>query len=198
MTQKIVIIGGGIAGISAAQSARETDSDARIHLVCGEKRLPYYRTRICEIFSGLSADKLTVRSFQWFNEKDIQVVNALVASINHKNKLVKFTDGSYLYYDNLIMATGARGNIPDCTGNDRDNVIALRFMSGVEKVKHFNGPVVIVGDGLLGLEAAWHLSRGGRSVVVIGRGKRLLSRQLDKEGSSFFLNIVEKWAFELP
>lgn len=192
MAQKIIVIGGGIAGLSAAQAAREADAEARIHLICGEKRLPYYRTRICEIFAGLDPDKLIVRNHQWFVETDIQVVNALVTSINHDNRQVKFSDGSYLYYDKLVLATGARGNIPEAKGNDRDNVVPLRFMSGIEKVEAYPGPVVIVGDGLLGMEAAWHLSRGGRSVVMIGRGDRLLSRQLDREGSIYFLSIVEK------
>lgn len=192
MARKIIIVGGGIAGLSAAQAAREADPEARIHLICGEKRLPYYRTRICEIFSGLAADKLIVRNHQWFVETDIQVVSALVTSINHESRQVKFSDGSYLFYDRLVLATGARGNIPEAAGNDRDNVVALRFMSGIEKVQSYPGPVVIVGDGLLGMEAAWHLSRSGRSVVMVGRGDRLLSRQLDREGSIYFLSVVEK------
>lgn len=190
--QKIVVIGGGIAGLSAAQAAREADAQARIHLICGEKRLPYYRTRICEIFSGLAAEKLVVRNFQWFTESDIQVVNAVATSVNHDNRMVKFSDGSYLYYDKLVIATGARGNVPEARGNDRENVIALRNLASIEKISQHAGPAVIVGDGLLGLEAAWHLSREGRSVVIIGRGDRLLAKQLDREGSIFFLSIVEK------
>ena len=62
MEQKIIIIGGGIAGLSAAQAARETDPGADIRLVCGEKRLPYYRTRICGLLSGDDPQKLPVRN----------------------------------------------------------------------------------------------------------------------------------------
>ena len=80
MADKIIIIGGGIAGLSAAQAARETDSEARIHLICGEKKLPYYRPRICEIFSGLDPDKLLVRNHQWFIDMNIEVVNGMVTS----------------------------------------------------------------------------------------------------------------------
>lgn len=192
MVQKIIVIGGGIAGLSAAQAARETDPAARIHLICGEKRLPYYRTRICEIFSGLDPDKLVVRNFQWFIDADIDVVMAFVTSVNSETRQVRFSDGSYLYYDKLIITTGANGNLPPARGNDSPNVVPLRKMADIGKIQSFTGPVVVVGDGLLGLEAAWHLSREGRSVVIVGRGDRLLSRQLDKEGSSFFLNIVEK------
>lgn len=189
---KIVIIGGGIAGLSAAQAARETDAAARIHLVCGEERLPYYRPRICEIFAGLDPAKLTVRSHQWFIDNRIEVVFGRVTSVSGAQKQVKFADGSYLGYDALVIATGAKGNVPDARGNDAENVLPLRFLADIERIRKIEGPTVIVGDGLLGLEAAWQLSRAGREVAVIGRGDRLLSRQLDKEGSVFFLGIVEQ------
>jgi len=81
---KIIVVGGGTAGLSAAQAARETDAEARIHLVCGEKILPYYRPRICELFSGLPADKLTVRNYQWFTDNNIEVINALTILITDR------------------------------------------------------------------------------------------------------------------
>lgn len=115
MVQKIIVIGGGIAGLSAAQAARETDPAARIHLICGEKRLPYYRTRICEIFSGLDPDKLVVRNFQWFIDADIDVVMAFVTSVNSETRQVRFSDGSYLYYDKLIITTAAGKRFPPLT-----------------------------------------------------------------------------------
>ena len=189
--KRIIIIGGGIAGLSAAQAARETDPEARIHLICEEKTLPYYRLRICELFSGADAAKLAVHNHQWFTSNNIEVLMSKATSINSAQKQVIFADGSYLFYDKLIIATGAKGNVPEAEGNDRANVRALRFLSDVEHINNIPGPAVIVGDGLLGLEAAWHLSRGGRDVVIIGRGDRLLPRQLDKEGSIFFLRLVE-------
>lgn len=189
--QHIVIIGGGVAGLSAAQAAREQDPAASIHLCCGEGRLPYYRTRICELFSGGDVAKLTVRNEQWFAENRIDLVLVRATAIQAEQRLVKFADGSQLPYDKLVIATGAKGNLPEARGNDRDNVRALRFLSDIEHIQAIPGPAVIVGDGLLGLEAAWHLSRAGRDVTIVGRGDRLLSRQLDKEGSVFFLNVVE-------
>lgn len=190
--RKIVVIGGGIAGLSAAQAARETDAAASIHLICGEERLPYYRPRICEIFAGLDPAKLTVRSRQWFIDNRIEVLFGRAANINANQRQVKLADGSSLDYDALVIATGAKGNVPDARGNDAENVLPLRFLDDIERISRIQGPTVIVGDGLLGLEAAWQLSRAGREVTVIGRGDRLLSRQLDKEGSVFFLSLVER------
>ncbi len=191
MAEKLLIIGGGVAGLSAAQAAREANSEIEIRLVCGEKRPPYYRPRICEIFTGLDAERLLVRNQQWFSEMKIELAYGMVTAIDAASRQAKLADGSYLGYDKLILATGARGNIPDARGKDKDWVIALRYLADIERIAAISGPAVIVGDGLLGLEAAWHLSRSGRSTVIIGRGGRLLSHQLDHEGSVFFLGIVE-------
>jgi NAD(P)H-nitrite reductase large subunit len=191
MEQKIIIIGGGIAGLSAAQASREVDAQAKITLLCGEGRLPYYRTRICEVFSGTDPEKLTVRNEQWFIDEHIELLYGRAVAVKAEEKVVRLADGGYLDYDKLVIATGSVGNIPKAEGNNRENVLALRSLADIEKINRYPGPVVIIGDGLLGLEAAWHLSRAGRSVVIVGRSERLLSRQLDKDGSVFFLNLVE-------
>lgn len=190
--KKIVIIGGGVAGLSAAQAARETDAQAEIHLVCGEGRLPYYRPRICERFTGLPEEKLAVHDADWYAARRINTVFARATTVNRETRQVRLNSGESLPYDALVIATGARGNIPEARGNDRQNVFALRTLADIDRLAAYTGPVVIVGDGLLGLEAAWHLSRSGRAVTIIGRNDRLLSRQLDKEGSVFFLRLVEE------
>lgn len=188
---KLIMIGGGTAGLSAAQAAREADPEARIHLVCGEKILPYYRPRICELFSGLSTEKLTVRNYQWFTDNNIEVINARAASMDAGEKKVRFEDGSFLFYDKLVLATGANGNKPELPGGGEKNTLALRFLADITRVQKLSGPVVLVGGGLLGLEAAWHLSKTGRPVTIIERGEWLLKRQLDEEAARFFLGIVE-------
>ena len=188
---KLIMVGGGTAGLSAAQAAREADPKARIHLVCGEKILPYYRPRICELFSGLSPDKLTVRNYQWFTDNSIEVINGRVISVDAQEKIVRFEDGSYLVYDKLVLATGATGNKPELPGGGEKNTLALRFWADIERIQNLPGPTVLVGGGLLGLEAAWHLSKAGRPVTIIERGDWLLKRQLDEEAAHFFLGIVE-------
>ncbi|MCL2496308.1 MAG: FAD-dependent oxidoreductase [Clostridiales bacterium] len=189
--QKIMVIGGGTAGLSAAQAARETDAQARIHLACGEKRLPYYRPRICELLAGLETDKLTVRNYQWFTDNSIEVINGRVTSVDTAEKTVRFEDGSFLHYDKLVLATGASGNLPELKGDTAKQSMALRFLADIERLKQTTGPIAVVGGGLLGLEAAWQLSRAGRPVTIIERGERLLGRQLDEESSRFFLSITE-------
>ncbi|MCL1816370.1 MAG: FAD-dependent oxidoreductase [Clostridiales bacterium] len=190
--KNIIIVGGGIAGLSAAQAAREADSQATIHLVNAEKLLPYYRPRICELFSGLDPEKLTVRPKQWFADNSIELINEKASSINAEDRKIRFADGSFLFYDKLVLATGAKGNKPELPGGGEKNSLALRFFADIQLVQNLPGPVALVGGGLLGLEAAWHLCKAGRPVIIIERGSWLLKRQLDQEAAQFFLGIVEK------
>jgi len=187
---RIVIVGGGIAGLSAAQAARETNQAAQITMVLQEQHLPYYRTRICEVLSGLDAEKLAVRPQEWFEERNIELVYGEAAEISTMSGRVYLAEGSYLPFDELILACGADGNLFDLPGAEGHEVFALRSLADVRRLQQSSGPCVIIGGGLLSLEAAWHLSRTGRPVVVVERGERLLKRQLDEEAAEFLLQIV--------
>ncbi len=187
---KICIIGGGGGGIAAAQAAWETDKEAQITLICGEGVLPYSRIRICEILSGLDAAKLTLRTPQWFAERNIQTLFTIVEEINPAAKTLKTGDGQNLSYDKLIIATGSNGRILPVEGRDNPGVMAFRRIRDIEAAMAIEGPAVIIGGGLLGLEAAWHLAKGGRQVTIVEHNAALLRRQLDAEASGFFHNIV--------
>lgn len=189
--QRIVIIGGGIAGVSAAQAARETAPTARIFLICDEAELPYYRTRILELINGADPEKLRLRSELWYIDMGIQVVRARATAVVAENRQVRFSDGSYLYYDGLVIATGASAILPETAYAQLPGIGPLRNLEDIRRVKSHPGPTVVVGDGLLALEAAWQLSRAGRDVTILGRGRRLLAQHLDKEGSAFLLRVVE-------
>ena len=189
--RRIVVVGGGIAGLSAAQAARETDPQARIYLVCGEGCLPYYRLRIFERFSGMPEQKLYVRQVPWYIDQGIEVVYCKAVSVNNESRQVHLADGSYLLYDRLIIASGGACRIPMVPGHDSRHALSLRTLNDIECLRKLTGPTVIIGGGLLGVEAAWHLAREGRPVVLIDRNKRQLHRQLDRESAIFFLSIVE-------
>lgn len=195
--RRIVVIGGGIAGLSAAQAAREQDPQARIFLVCEEVGLPYYRARIPELINGADPEKLRLRSMQWYIDQDIQVVKATASAVARENRQVRFSDGSHLDYDSLVIATGASGVVPETAYAQLPGVGPLRNLSDVARIMQRPGPAVVLGDGMLALEIAWQLSRDGRDVTIVGRGSRLLSKELDKEGSTFLLRLTEQMGLHI-
>jgi len=195
--RRIVIIGGGIAGLSAAQAARQTDAEARIFLICAEAELPYYRTRIPELMNGVDPEKLLLRSYQWYIDNNIQVVKARATAVVSESRQVRFSDGSYLFYDSLVIATGASGLLPEAAYAQLPGAGPLRDLEDVARIMEHPGPAVVVGDGILALEAAWQLSRNGRDVSIIGREARLLSKQLDKEASGFLLRVAENMGLHI-
>ncbi|MGI5891834.1 MAG: rubredoxin [Bacillota bacterium] len=190
--QRIIIIGGAAAAFSAAQAARATDPQARITLIAEEGRLPYFRPRICQVFSGEDPQNLLIRSAAWFQEQAIEIIFDTATDIDKTAKKVTLLHNQPQEYDKLVIATGALGNHPDLPGSHHQGVLALRKLSDINYVSSIPGPVLIIGGGLLGLEAAWHLSKAKRDVTIIEYNHRLLNRQLDEEGSAFFLDIVNK------
>ena len=187
----IVIIGGGAAGLCAAQSARQTDPATQIFLLCGEGRLPYYRTRICETPHILEESKLDLRSPYWYEENRIHTIFERATSINLQQKLVKCADGRSIGFDRLILATGSQVISPRFQRSDDAAIIPLRTLNDLHQLNERSGAVAIVGDGTLAVTIALSLARNGRDVTILGKGRHLLDGKLDNEGSSFLLHLLE-------
>lgn len=191
---KLIIIGGGGGGVAAAKAARAADANVEITLICGEGQAvyPYYRTRICELLANLTPEKLLVNSIPWYTNNRIQILFTTVSKLDPINTTLQTADGETLIYDSLILALGSSGNILPVTGNNKQGVMAFRTLADIEKAQKTTGPAVIIGGGVLGLEAAWYLSKSGRKVTVVEHNPDLLGRQLDPEGSAFFKSRVEQ------
>jgi len=193
---KIVIIGGGAAGFAAAQKARKTDSTAKISLLCGEKRIPYFRPRLCELLSGLDEEKMNVKPLSWFNENNIELIFDKATKINTETKTVSLAEGKEIEYDALIIATGANGNLPAIDGNNKNGVTVFRNIAQLRDAEKIEGAALIIGGGLLGLEAAGALAAAGRKVMIADHNPQLLNRQLDSEAGEFFAEFVKKAGVE--
>lgn len=190
--RQIVVIGGGIAGLTAAQAARQTDDKAEISLICGENRPPYFRTRLGQCISGqMDEERLSIHGDDWFAEWRIRLVYGRVSAVAREMRQVRIITASgeneSLPYDRLVLACGGRGNLPNFDGNDRDNVVVLRTIDDLAALRRFPGPAVVIGDGPEAVEVAYHLSQAGRDVTIVGRNKHLLHRVVDREASVFFL-----------
>ncbi len=196
MREKIVIIGNGCAGLSAAEAIREKNNQAEIIMIGAEKEHTYYRPLLSEY---ISEEELPKRFFlhneKWYIENDIQLVlGERATSINTESKKIELSNTDMINYDKLIIATGSYNFIPPIKGAQLKNVISLRSLEDANNIKRLitsNKKVVIIGGGLLGLELGWQLLKLGGDITIVEMMDRLLPRQLDAEASQIFCEKVE-------
>ena len=191
------IIGGGIAGTTAAEAIREQDSAGDIHLFETEASRLYSRILLPNYLAGRSAKEgLVIRNEQWYTDRKINLnTEATVASIDKDAKKVLLSENSAQPYDKLLLATGARSFVIPFPGHELPGVLSMCTIDDVEKLKQEaegEKNAVVIGGGLLGLEMASGLSHLGLNVTVIEIFPWLLPRQLDKEGGDVLKTILEE------
>lgn len=186
MVAKYVIIGNGIAGLSAAKEIRNIDKEGNIIIVTSEEYLTYYRVKLSHYISkSFDDDELLVNKKSWYDENNVEVIlGKIVEKIDTEKKQVKLDDGKIVEYDKLLLANGSRPFVPPIGGKFKDGVFALRTLKDLRHIKKYFElceDVTVIGGGLLGLEAAWAIKELGKKVNVVEFFPYLLPRQLDKE-----------------
>ncbi|MFA5524240.1 MAG: FAD-dependent oxidoreductase [Tissierellales bacterium] len=186
MVSKYVIIGNGIAGLSAAKEIRNNDKEGKITIITSEEYLTYYRVKLSHYISKtFNDDELLVNKESWYGENNIEVIlNKIVEKIDTDKKQVKLDDGKIVEYDKLLLANGSRPFVPPIGGKFKEGVFALRTLKDLKYIKKYFSScedVTVIGGGLLGLEAAWAIKELGKKVNVVEFFPYLLPRQLDKE-----------------
>lgn len=193
----ILIIGSGIAGLSAAQAAREAAPGCRVTLLSDDSHAPYYRQRLCEVLENESkAGELSLHPETWYREQGLDLrLNLKVKSVDTANKTVYLQDGSAFPYDRLILASGSQSLVPPIKGADLPGVETLWTMADALRISRRIGTAasgIVIGGGLLGLEAAYALHKRGMKSLILERLPRLMMRQLDERAADIFTAQVEK------
>jgi nitrite reductase (NADH) large subunit len=185
---RYVVVGNGVAGVTAAQSLVRADPAAEVHIF-GEEPYPYYqRPRLWEFLANeVEQQTLYFRSPDWYAAKGIQVhLGARVTALHPAEHRLTLADGGNIYYDRLLLASGAQPFVPPFAGTDKEGVFTLRTLDDARAMKAYAadiGSVVAIGCGLLGLETARALLSLGLDVRMLESEPRLLPRQLDGEGA---------------
>ncbi|KGL58589.1 NAD(P)/FAD-dependent oxidoreductase [Polaribacter sp. Hel1_85] len=156
----IVIIGNGISGVTAARHIRK-NSDKKITIVSAENKYFFSRTALMYVYMGHLKFSHTQPYEDWFWEKNsIDLKQGFVGNINTKEKVLNFSNGENLTYDQLIIATGSKPNKFGWPGQDLDGVMGMYHKQDLEKLEKYapNNDIckraVIVGGGLIGIELA--------------------------------------------
>ena len=186
--RSLVILGAGIAGLTAAEEARRQSADVEITLVSREKSLPYFRLNLTRFLAGeVAENNLLIQHQDWFDAQKIKYLTGDAQAIDRNQQQVTLRDGRQLVYDRLILSNGAHPFIPPIPGANRDGVTVLRTLENAHKLIGSLRPgcrAVCVGGGLLGLETAWALQKRGASVTVLEGFNWLLPRQLPPKAAA--------------
>jgi nitrite reductase (NADH) large subunit len=183
----MVVLGNGIAGVTAADFARRGHPECEIHVVGSESHTLYNRMGISRLVYGRSAMQgLYLLPEPWYDDHQIVAwLNTQASRIDLASKRVFLATGDTLPYDRLILAMGSSSASPPVAGFGRPGSFVLRSAADAMTIRAYSQEhgcreAVVAGGGLLGLEAAHSLHELGLRVTVLERGSRLLSRQVDE------------------
>lgn len=192
LNARVVIVGAGHAGGSAAAFLRQYGHVGPIVLIGDEPLLPYQRPPLSKAWlkGEADADSLQLKPSSWYEEAGVSLrLGGVVVSINRGAKTVSLASGETLPYDYLILATGARARALPIPGADLAGVLALRTAADAEALKAALGPgkrLAVVGGGYVGLEAAASTMALGGHATIIEREPRVLARVACETLSNFF------------
>ncbi len=189
--ENYLIIGNGIAGVTAAEILREEAPAAHISVVADDQYLVYYRPALKDYLAGrVHEDKLWARSGSFYQDHNIQFVQERVAGIQAGQHIVQLQSGGELTYSRLLLANGAHASRLTCPGNELEGVTTLRTVADYQatlarlpKARR----IVVVGSGTLALETIETLRHRGYQVTHLIRRQTLWSEVLDQTASDLVL-----------
>lgn len=191
---KIVVIGHGMVGHKLIESLVD-QADVELTVIAEEPRPAYDRVHLTEYFSGKSADDLLLARHDFADAYGIALhLNTKATSIDTANKTVTTADGRQIDYDKLVLATGSYPFVPPLPGKDRDNCFVYRTIEDLDAMRNASLTAktgVVIGGGLLGLEAAKALKDLGLQTHVVEFAPRLMAVQIDDGGGKVLRKKIE-------
>lgn len=194
---RYVIVGNGIAGVTAAQVVAGAEPGADIHLYAAEPYPYYRRPQLPDYIAGAVTEAdITYRPPDWYERQGIHVhLGSPVVELDVSCGRVRLVDGLLAPYDRLLLTTGGWAWVPPIEGADRPGVFTLRTLDDARAIRAYARSVkeaVVIGGGLLGLETARALRALHLEVRVVEFGGHLMPRQLDREGAAVLQGILEQ------
>lgn len=198
MKPKLVLIGNGMAGVRTLEELLRIAPDAYDITVFGAEPHPNYnRILLSPVLAGeQTVDQIVLNPRSWYEEHGIRLfLGKTVVAVNRARRIVQTQDGTEAAYDRLLLATGSKPVILPVPGSDLPGVVSYRDIADTEAMidaarqyRH----VVVIGGGLLGLEAANGLMQRGMQVSVIHLMSTLMERQLDATAGRMLQSSLEE------
>jgi nitrite reductase (NADH) large subunit len=203
MSEPLVVIGNGMA---AARFAEELSSRAlgryAVAVVGEEPRLAYNRVLLSSVLAGeVASSDIELKPSGWWRDRGITLrYGCRATAIDARARTVALADGRALPFSKLVLATGSQPIRPPLPGMSLPGVITFRDINDIWTIWHRAGTgdrVVVIGGGLLGLEAAYGLAKAGARVTVLHLMDRLMERQLDPHAAAMLRRAVEAKGIEV-
>lgn len=184
-----VIIGNGVAGTKAASAIRGAGAAAEITILSADDRPFYLRPKLADFIAGkIPEPALAGKQPDFYTRNGIKLrLNTRVAGLDPARQQAKLADGTSVSYDSLLIASGGRPARPAFPGSDLDGVVTLKTFADAQALKarlSRGKRVVILGEGLLGLEMARACREAGAEVTYLLRGERFWPEVLDDDGAA--------------
>jgi assimilatory nitrate reductase electron transfer subunit len=182
--RRLVVVGNGMSGSRLVGEVRARDKDIQITVFGAEAWQPYNRVLLSNVVAGTSRpDQVRLLDPSWYGEHDVAArLGVEVTAIDRETRTVVAADGTREPYDVLVLALGSEPIVPPIEGAER--AVAFRTLDDCERIvkeAQTARRAVVVGGGLLGVEAARGLAGRGLPVVLVHRAEHLMERQLDAE-----------------
>ena len=195
---KLVLVGNGLAGMRCLEDLLDMAPDRYEVTVIGEEPWGNYnRIMLSPVLSGdKTIDDIMLHPHAWYSDKGICFIAGDPAvRIDRPRKQVYTDKGEVVDYDRLILATGSKPFIPPIAGADLKGVISFRDIYDINTMLDYcktKKNAVVIGGGLLGLEAAYGLKQRGMNVTVLHLMDRIMERQLDSKASQMLRHSIEQ------
>jgi nitrite reductase (NADH) large subunit len=196
---KYLIVGGGIAGTSAAEKIRTKDDSGMIAIISDEDHLLYSRIMLSKpnFFLGkIPFEQIWMKNQEWYNENKITFLGGQTAeSLDAEKKILTLKSGKQVYYQKLLLATGVRPREWNIPGSDKKGIFSLRTLEDgkaiMETIKNAKS-AVIVGGGFIGFEMADLSILAGLRTTMILRENYFWQKTLDEDSGKMIENALQK------
>ena len=198
--KQYLIIGNGAAANAAAETLRRGDPEGKILMFSGEKHYFYYVPALPDYLCGEKQIKdFTIHNRTWYEKNRIDLhLETEIVEIQGAEKMAVTNKGERFPYDALLLACGGYSFIRPIPGAETPGVFALRMLTDADRIKEWarqSKKAVVIGGGLLGLEAGNGLRKMGLKVAVVEFSARLYSRQMDVPGAAVLQRQMEGMGF---
>jgi nitrite reductase (NADH) large subunit len=188
--EDLIVVGNGMAGVACLEEILKHSPKFRVTVFGDETHANYNRILLSSVLAGeRSADDIMINPLAWYQQNHVALrLGVKIVDVDPKRRTVKGEDDSVTHYDKLLLATGSTAWIPPIDGVDKENVFTFRNLNDTRGLVHAAGKgvrAVVIGGGLLGLEAARGLQLQGCDVTVVHLMDTLMHLQLDATGGGY-------------